>query len=140
MSSTLGKVVVNNQVLTYQKLHVYQCAIGLLALSARITEDIPRGNSAIVDQLKRAALSIPLNIAEAVGKSGGTDRSRFYEIARGSVMECGAILDVCQVLRLVDTQRLGQARSLVVRVVSMLTKITALNRRCSPGVISGVQR
>jgi hypothetical protein len=46
------------------------------------------------DQLRRAALSVPLNIAEAAGRSSQPDAARHYAIARGSTMECAAVLDV----------------------------------------------
>jgi len=59
-----------------------------LALSARIGEAVPRGNSILLEQLKRADLSIPLNIAERVGNQGIQDRKRYYGIARGSAMKC----------------------------------------------------
>ena len=53
----------------HEKLDVYQCSIEFLALSVQIIETLPRGNSALVDQLKRASWSIPLNIAEGCGKT-----------------------------------------------------------------------
>jgi four helix bundle protein len=39
-------------------------------------------------------MSVPLNIAEAVGKTSEADRNNRYAIARGEAMECGAITDV----------------------------------------------
>jgi four helix bundle protein len=42
-------------------------------------------------------MSVPLNIAEGAGKPSTADRARYHGIARGSAMECGALLDVCLV-------------------------------------------
>jgi four helix bundle protein len=93
--------------LAYEKLDVYQRSIEFLCLSAEIIERIPKGNSVFTDQLKRASLSILLNIAEGTGKTSDPERRRFYAMARGSAMECGAILDACKVLKL---QRSGKYR------------------------------
>ncbi|MSP62359.1 MAG: four helix bundle protein [Myxococcales bacterium] len=47
-----------------QKLDVYRRAIEFLALASQIATSAPRGNSVLAEELKRAALSIPWNIAE----------------------------------------------------------------------------
>lgn len=75
-------------------------------------------------QLRRASTSIPLNIAEGTGKSSGPDRARFYSIARGSAMECGAIFDVFNASTMLPLEMARQGRELVVRIVSMLTKLS----------------
>lgn len=46
------------------------------------------------DQLRRAALSVALNISEGTGKSSMPDRCRFFEIAMGSIRECQALAEV----------------------------------------------
>lgn len=109
--------------LAYEKMDVYRCAVEFLSLSARVVESMPKGNAGLADQLKRAALSIPLNIAESSGKTTTPDRKRFCAIARGSAMECSAILDACRALSLVDDKVLDEGKSLLVRIVSMLTKM-----------------
>ena len=109
--------------LAYERLDVYRCSIEFLALTAVIVERLPKGNAALADQLKRGAMSIPLNIAEGAGKPTTADRRRFSGIARGSAMECGAILDVCSLLGVAECQRVEQAKKLLVRIVSMLTKM-----------------
>ena len=80
--------------LDYEKLDVYRCAIEHLTFVFRSLPKIPRGYSVVVDQWRRAAMSVPLNIAEAVGKTSDAERRNRYAIARGEAMECGAIVDV----------------------------------------------
>lgn len=109
--------------LSFQKLDVYQRAVELLALAVEICRDVPRGNASVLDQLKRAALSISLNIAEAAGRTGGADAQRTYAIARGSAMECAAILDALLVLRVVSAPTHRSGTELLGRIVAMLTKL-----------------
>src|SRR6202044_1044924 len=66
---------------------------------------------------------IPLNIAEGSGKPAPADRARFYAIARGSAMECAALLDVCRVAGLVSVGEVEEGKVLVTRVVAMLTRM-----------------
>ena len=75
------------------------------------------------DQLHRAALSIPLNIAEGAGEYAVEEKARFYRMAKRSATECAGILDVCERLRLIDEQRQTKGRELLIRVVSMLIKM-----------------
>ncbi len=48
----------------------------------------------VVDQLGRASFSVPLNIAEGSGKFSKADRRNFFVIARASLFECIAVLDI----------------------------------------------
>lgn len=109
--------------LSFQRLDVYQRSIEFLSLVARFVEDVPRGHGWLLDQLRRAAGSIPLNIAEAAGRTGPADAARAYAIARGSAMECAAALDVCRVLAIVDEEHHRVAIDLLARIVAMLTKL-----------------
>ena len=52
----------------FQKLDVYRCAVTFLGVASTLAERVPRGRSALADQLRRAALSVPLNIAEGSGR------------------------------------------------------------------------
>ncbi len=110
--------------LDHEKLDVYKVSIEFMAIAINIADNIPRGYSSLADQLKRAAWSIPLNIAEGCGgKNGINDKKRFNAIARGSTMECAAIIDVCQVLRVDNEKSFEQGKTLLTRIVSMLTKL-----------------
>ena len=109
--------------LTFQSLDVYQVSISFLALSHKCLASWPRGFSDLGDQLRRAALSVPLNIAEAQGRTGAADRSRIYAIARGSAMECAAVLDVSRTLGLIGEDNHAEGISQLERVVAMLTRL-----------------
>ena len=104
----------------FQRLDAYQAATKFLAEGTRLAAKVPRGQGELVDQLRRAALSIPLNIAEGSGKFSREAR-RFYTIARGSALECAAILDALSALGLLADDDLEQGRAFLERVVSMLT-------------------
>ena len=106
----------------FQALDVYRCAVRFLALAMQRAAVGASGTGGIPDQLRRGALSIPLNIAEGTGRFG-KDQRRFYVTARGSALECAAILDAIEVLVLAVEPELSEPRELLVRVVSMLTKM-----------------
>ena len=111
--------------MSYEKLDVYQCSIQFLGLATRIIETMPRGYSLLTDQLKRASLGIPLQIAEGAGKRTKADCRRFFDYARGSAMECGAVLDVCMQLKLIEANKLLlPGKELLERIVAMLTKLS----------------
>jgi len=111
--------------LHHEDLDSYQAAICFLALAARLLASFPRGYGSMADQLKRASLWVPLNLAEGYGKRAASDRARFYDIARGSAHECGALLDASKVLSLVDEQTYFEGKALLHRIVSMLVKMSA---------------
>lgn len=104
-------------------MDVYQVAIEFVALAEEIVENLPRGRAYLSDQLRRAALSIPLNIAEGAGEYAIEEKARFYRMAKRSATECAGILDVCERLKLIDEQRQAKGRELLIRVVSMLIKM-----------------
>jgi four helix bundle protein len=110
--------------LDHENLDVYRCGIDFLVLATRVCAGLPRGEADLRDQLRRAASSIPLNIAESCGKPGGPDRVRFLSIARGSALECGAILDVGAALQIVDEATVARGKALLARIVAMLTRMT----------------
>ena len=109
--------------LSHERLDVYQAALEFLDASAAHADGLPAKYAHSGDQLRRAALSVVLNIAEAVGKTSGADRKRFFAIARGSAAECGAVLDALRVLKLIDEDRFLAGKTLLVRIVSMLTRM-----------------
>ena len=109
--------------LSFQKLDVYRCAVEFLARAVDLSTRLPKGYAPLADQLRRAALSGPLNIAEAAGRTSEKDGARHYGIARGSAMECAAILDALRVLSVLTEEEHQTAVELLARMVAMLTKL-----------------
>ena len=107
--------------MNHERLDVYRCAIQFAALALPLATKMPSGYRELADQLRRAVISIPLNIAEGTGKVSARDKANFYAIARGSAMECAAILDVMHLVKPIEN--LPAAKDLLHRSISMLTKI-----------------
>jgi four helix bundle protein len=90
---------------------------------------VPPGHRQLRDQLTRASLSIPLNVAESCGRRSPADKAHFFAIARGSAMECAAVVDCARSLGLVSVGQAKEASWLLVRIVQMLTKLIAAMER-----------
>ena len=108
----------------HEKLNVYQVSLEFVSSIHGLARALPTDFRHARDQLLRASLSIPLNIAEGNGKRGLRDRSRFFEIARGSAMECAAVLDVLVACKAQSADKLEPEKLLLHRIVSMLSKMT----------------
>lgn len=114
--------------LDHEKLTVYQVAIEFVVIADEVIEHLPRGRGYLSDQLQRAALSIPLNIAEGAGEYAIDEKARFYRMAKRSATECAGVLDVCQRLRLIEESRYLRGRELLIGIVSMLIKMAQKQR------------
>ena len=104
----------------HERLDVYRISIESVALAEQMASALPRGRAYLADQLRRAASSIPLNIAEGAGEFAAADKARFYRFARRSATESAAIIDVLAVLELTDQPLRTRARGLLLRIVAML--------------------
>jgi len=105
----------------HEKLEVYHSSVDFVGLAANLIEEFPPGQSHLANQLHRASISIPLNVAEGAGEFSPGDKARFYRMALRSATECAAILDVCVRLRVADDQNVVAARSVLSRIAAMLT-------------------
>ena len=105
-------------IFSHEKLKVYQKSIDFI----EFTNKVFTVNNFISahDQLDRVSTSIPLNIAEGTGKYSNNDKYRFYDIARGSALECAACLDVLFKRGRLSNELNELGKSILFEIVSML--------------------
>ena len=113
--------------LDHEKLDVYQLELSFISWLTDLFEEMrdvkgPR-LSEVLDQLDRASLSQLLNTAEGNGKRVSQLRARFFDDARGSATECAACLDALVAKRACSAKRVEEGKAMLVRIVSMLTKL-----------------
>ncbi len=89
------------EMFSFEKLEVYQDA-KLFFLECRKLIARLNGENYLVSQMQRATLSVVLNLAEGSGKFGGKDRKNFIVIARASLFESVAILDLMKDMLFLD--------------------------------------
>jgi four helix bundle protein len=88
-------------IIAWQKAHEFVLEV------YRITAAFPRSEVyGLSSQFRRAAISIPANIAEGFKKRGKADKLRYYNIAQGSLEECQYYLILAHDLKYADTTAL----------------------------------
>ncbi len=103
----------------FQQLDVYRCALSFVRWVSLLLPTLGRIPGDLSDQLKRASVSVPLNIAEATGRRG-KDRTHHNAIAYGSAKECLAVLDVMDAMALSGASQLDEGRRQLDRIIAML--------------------
>lgn len=106
---------------SYEDLEVWQLAMDLAEMTYNLTREIPKeelfGLSA---QMKRAAVSIPSNIAEGYGRDGTASFVHFLRIALGSARELETQLLLAARLGMVPADHVVRPRDTTIRVSKML--------------------
>jgi four helix bundle protein len=96
----------------WQKSHEF--ALGIYRLTRQFPKDELCGVTA---QLRRAAVSVPANIAEGFKRWGKPDKSRFYNISQGSLEECRYYLILAEDLGYAETASTHEALEEVARLL-----------------------
>jgi four helix bundle protein len=110
----------------HEKLRVYQEALVFASWTETILERAKKSSS-LHDQLDRAGTSILLNIAEGNGRYTATDRCRFFDMARGSVLECAACLDLLVIKNVIEQKELADGKTMLEKIISMLVGLIRSN-------------
>ncbi len=121
-------------VVSYEQLEVWQEAMDLVTRVCQQTARFPREEMyGLTSQVRRAAVSIPSNIAEGQGRRSTREFMNHLSIARGSLMEVQTQLEIAARLRLLtppDHQILQDHTNTVGRLLNGL--IRSLDRKTNP--------
>ncbi len=108
--------------LNHQKLDVYHFSQVFVMEFYKLSKCLPDSKKfGMVSQIRRAALSVHLNIAEGASRKSEIERKRFYEISRSSIVEMDAALNIANGLEYLinyDVSKVGEA---MIRCFKILT-------------------
>ena len=110
----------------HEKLDAYKKALAFAGWAEPILERLPK-SVAVQNQLDRARTSIALNIPEGNGRFTSADRCKFFDIARGSALECAGCLDLIFIKKLLSDVELDDGKSLLKDIVSLLAGLIRSN-------------
>jgi len=127
---------------SYRGLEVWQKSYALAVAAYRHTEAFPRREVfGLTSQIRRAAVSVPTNIAEGYCRPGRADYLRFLGIAQGSAGELSTLLSLARDIGYLDACCSQELESLLSDVGQMLTRLTQSlrlpGRASAPGPMDG---
>ena len=89
--------------LNHKNLDVWKISMKLIKLLYNLTEKYPKSEQyGIISQIRRAAISTSLNIAEGASRRTQNDRKRFYEISRSSLVEIDTQMEISLMLNFIN--------------------------------------
>lgn len=107
--------------LNHKKLKAYEISRALIKEVYQICQQLPSQEKYnLCNQIQRAAVSIKLNIAEGASRKSLVERKRYYEIARGSLIELDAAIETAIDLQFLQDQDIKKLSILLNQVFSLL--------------------
>ena len=111
-------------VTTYRDLILWQKAMELVKLIYLIVKDLPKEETyALSDQMRRAVISIPSNIAEGNGRKSKTEYVRFLDISRGSLYELETQLQIGVMLNFFNENETKEIFDLITEIKKMINSL-----------------
>ena len=108
--------------LKHTKLDIFPLSRKLVIECYKITNNFPAEEKfGMTSQIRRAALSVHLNIAEGCSRKSNAERCRFFEISRGSVVEVDTAFDIALELNYVTRERLNLLGEYILQVFKLLS-------------------
>ncbi len=122
-----------NKIKSFTDLNAYQEAHKLVLMIYQITKSFPKEERfGLVDQLRRAAVSITSNIAEGFSRNTNKDKCQFYALALGSLSELQSQLLIAKDLKYLNQQTfnlIAQQSIIVRKLLSGLKRIKYQNEK-----------
>jgi four helix bundle protein len=110
--------------LKHKSLHVYTAVRELTKEVYKISMLLPpEGKFNMLQQIRRAALSVKLNLAEGSTRHSAIERKRYMEISRGSVVEIDAALETAIDLQYFQIEQLQKTGELLNKCFAMLSNM-----------------
>ncbi len=108
--------------LNHQKPDVYTASKSFVLECYKLTKLLPADEKfGMISQIRRAALSVHLNIAEGASRKSEIERKRYYEIARGSVIEIDAALNIAKDVQYLETVAMENLGTAMIKCFKILT-------------------
>ena len=105
----------------YRKLNVYHKSMQLVANVYQLSKTFPESEKfGLSNQIQRAAVSVPSNIAEGMGRFSNKERIHFLEMANGSLMEVMCQLEVALILKYISQQQFDEQELFISETTKML--------------------
>ena len=106
----------------YKNLDAYKESKALVILVYMLLKKFPREEQyALCDQLRRAVISIPSNIAEGSGRTSAKDQAHFFEMAFGSLMEVNCQIDIAYDLGYITNEDIENVEKHVRPIAALLS-------------------
>ena len=99
-------------------IHSRQLALECYKVTKHFPPDEKFG---MISQIRRAALSVHLNIAEGCSRKSNVERCRYFEISRGSIIEIDTALDIANELEYCNIAGIEKLGQLIVNTFKMLS-------------------
>lgn len=108
----------------YKQLIVWQKAMDLVVEVYSLVKLLPKEELySLSDQMRRAVVSIPSNIAEGSGRGSDKEFIQFLSISRGSLRELETQIEVCEKLNYIDSYKDSKTKILITEISKMLNSL-----------------
>lgn len=110
--------------LNHKNLDVWKISLKLIKLLYELTSEFPKSETYnLISQIRRASISISLNIAEGASRKTQAERQRFYEISRSSLVEIDTQIEISMLLGYINLDEISTIDEITNHLFAKLTNL-----------------